>query len=52
MEEGEQKHADAMARLEAAHGVLPRSKLAELEQQSKHLEKEWNQLLSQMDQTQ
>ena len=52
MDEGERKRAEALARLEAARSVLPRTKLAELEQQSKHLEKEWNMLVGQMDQTQ
>ena len=52
MEEGERKRAEAQARLEAARSVLPRAKLAELEQQNKHLEKEWNMLVGQMDQTQ
>ncbi|KAK7104412.1 hypothetical protein V1264_019133 [Littorina saxatilis] len=52
MEEGEHKQQEAQARLEAARDVLPKAKLAELEQQNKHLEKEWNMLVGQMDQTQ
>nr|KAG5692778.1 hypothetical protein BaRGS_009394 [Batillaria attramentaria] len=52
MDEGERKRAEAHARLEAARSVLPRAKLAELEQQNKHLDKEWNMLVAQMDQTQ
>ncbi|XP_076442566.1 muscle-specific protein 300 kDa-like isoform X3 [Babylonia areolata] len=52
MEEGERKRAEALARLDAARGVLPRAKLTELEQQNRSLEKEWNLLVSQMEQTQ
>ena len=52
MEEGKQRRAEAQARLEAARAVLPKAKLAELEQHNKQLEKEWNMLCGQMDQTQ
>ncbi|KAL8590280.1 hypothetical protein ACOMHN_006396 [Nucella lapillus] len=52
MEEGEEKRAEAQARLEAARSVLPHARLTDLEQRSKHLEKDWSLLLGQMDQTQ
>ena len=52
MEEGERKRAEALARLEAARGVLPRAKVAELEQLNRHLEKEWNMLEEQLEKTQ
>ncbi|XP_025103982.1 nesprin-1-like isoform X4 [Pomacea canaliculata] len=52
VDEGEQRRAQAVARLEALRSVLPRSKLMELEQQSKHLDKEWLQLIGQMEKTQ
>ncbi|XP_076463750.1 muscle-specific protein 300 kDa-like isoform X7 [Babylonia areolata] len=52
MEEGERKRAEALARLEAVRSVLPRARLTDLEHRSKTLEKDWNHLVGQMDQTQ
>ncbi|XP_041351119.1 nesprin-1-like [Gigantopelta aegis] len=52
LEEGEQKKALAAARLEAIKSVLPKSKQAELEAQKKAMEKEWDSLVGNIEQTQ
>ena len=52
MKESEQRRDDLRVRMGAARTVLPHSRLAELEEQSQHLENSWESLSKDSHQTQ
>ncbi|CAL1544282.1 unnamed protein product [Lymnaea stagnalis] len=52
LQEGEEKRQEAINRLDAIKGVLPKAKQAELEANRKAMEKDWQNLIQSLNQTQ